>query len=187
MKINSTEFYTTPQGVVMYHQPNSPIKELHQTDRIIVTEMLDIIRERYPKAFEKLCEIYTINSCNRIFYEFNIVCRFIKCNFGEYDSLSSDIDSSGHFNFEEVHCPLRGECKYEGSICRPELNTSLTEREIEVLASISEGLDSYQISEELNIAPTTVNRHRENIKVKLGLKNISQLVKYYIENLKSKK
>lgn len=187
MEIESTEFYTTPQGIVMYHQPNSPIKELHQNDRKIITELLDIIRERYPKAFEKLCEIYTVNSCNRIYYEFNIICRFIKCNFGEYDSLSKDIDSSGNFNFEEVHCPLRGECKYEGLICRPELNTSLTDREIEVLSAISDGLDSYHIAEELNIAPTTVNRHRENIKAKLHIKNTAQLVKYYIQNLKSKK
>nr|WP_297653814.1 LuxR family transcriptional regulator [uncultured Prevotella sp.] len=130
--MESIEFYNTPEGVVMYKPLNGPVQELTIDSRKIVTEMMSLIRTRYPEAFKALSELYSSNELNRYLYEFNIVSRFCRCNLGEYDALSPDIDSDGFFHFEEVGCPLRGECRYEGGVCKPKLNTQLSERELEI-------------------------------------------------------
>ena len=119
---------------------------------------------------------------NISFYEYKIAHRFIRCNFGAYDQFSYDIDARGKFTFEEVSCPLRGECIYEGIICKPCIDTKLSSRELEVLKLISEGFQTNEIAESLFLAPTTVNKHRENIKAKLNLNTIAQLVAYYKDN-----
>ena len=56
----------------------------------------------------------------------------------------------------------------------------LTERELEVLRLIVDGLTSREIGESLVISPNTVERHRQNIMSKLGLHNRAELVRYAI-------
>lgn len=57
----------------------------------------------------------------------------------------------------------------------------LTPRELEVTKLIAEGLTSDQIAATLMIAPSTVNRHRDNILEKLGLRNRVELTRYAIK------
>ena len=56
----------------------------------------------------------------------------------------------------------------------------LTPREVEVLKLVAEGWSSRQIAEELVISPRTVERHRENIMEKLGLRDRLELARYAI-------
>jgi DNA-binding CsgD family transcriptional regulator len=56
----------------------------------------------------------------------------------------------------------------------------LTTREREVLKLIAEGKSSKETAELLFISVRTVEHHRENIKRKLGLKKLSDLVRYAI-------
>ena len=184
MKLNGVEFYTTPDGDVMYKQPGEPVKMLEQCDRDVITGVLSHIQDLWPIAFERLAKTYSVNELNRVFYEFNMVTRFLACNCGEYDGTYPDIDADGKWNLELVRCPLRGRCKDEGVICKPELRTSLTERETEILELISRGKQATEIAYMLNISPFTVNRHRENIKVRLKLRTIGEMVSYYHQNMK---
>lgn len=186
MRLELIEFYKTPDGDVMFKQHGQPVMQLFPGNREMIQELLEVIRTRYPQAFAALAELYTRSEPNREQYEFNIVSRFIRCNFGEYNLNTPDIDIDGFFRFEEVGCPLRGECRYEGCICKPKLDTKLTTRELEVLEHIARGEQAQEISDALYISPTTVNRHRENIKAKLGLRTIAQLVGYYFNNIKEK-
>lgn len=57
---------------------------------------------------------------------------------------------------------------------------SLTERELEVLRLIVDGQTSREIADSLVISPNTVERHRQNIMSKLGLRNRAELVRYAI-------
>lgn len=182
--LTNIEFYNTPDGAVMYKELGKPVKMLTEQDRPVIEELLAVLRQRYPIAFTRLAELYSRYERNRLHFEYKMVHRFIRCNFGEYDQFKYDIDRSGAFCFEEVRCPLRGECEHEGVICKPELNTTLTDREVEVLSLIAEGMEALSIANELHISVATVNRHRENIKGKLGLKNVKELVNYYLTNLK---
>lgn len=56
----------------------------------------------------------------------------------------------------------------------------LTPRELEVTKLIAEGLTSDEIAAVLVIAKNTVNRHRDNILEKLGMRNRVELTRYAI-------
>ena len=57
----------------------------------------------------------------------------------------------------------------------------LTPRELEVTKLIAEGLTSDEIADTLVIATSTVNRHRDNILEKLGMRNRVELTRYAIK------
>jgi DNA-binding NarL/FixJ family response regulator len=57
----------------------------------------------------------------------------------------------------------------------------LTNREIEILRLIAEGLTSKQIADKLFLSVTTVNSHRTNIMKKLNIHETVGLVKYAIQ------
>jgi DNA-binding NarL/FixJ family response regulator len=59
---------------------------------------------------------------------------------------------------------------------RRESQTIVTEREIEVLKLIAEGLTNAEIAEKLFLSPLTVDRHRKNIIIKLNAKNTASLI-----------
>jgi DNA-binding NarL/FixJ family response regulator len=62
---------------------------------------------------------------------------------------------------------------------RPE--ESLTNREKQILQLLAEGQNNKQIADLLYISPYTVRRHRENIKRKLNLNSLVELVKFAID------
>ncbi|MCX7838373.1 MAG: response regulator transcription factor [Anaerolineae bacterium] len=57
----------------------------------------------------------------------------------------------------------------------------LTEREIQVLRLVAEGLNSREIAERLNISVKTVDTHRANIMEKLDVHNTAELIKVAIQ------
>jgi len=57
----------------------------------------------------------------------------------------------------------------------------LTEREVEVLAALSEGLDNKEIGRRLFISPRTVDTHRTNLMRKLDTHNVAGLVRLAIK------
>lgn len=58
---------------------------------------------------------------------------------------------------------------------------ALTEREIQVLRLVAEGLNSREIAERLNISAKTVDTHRANIMEKLGVHNTAELIRVAIQ------
>ena len=60
---------------------------------------------------------------------------------------------------------------------QPEISTTLTPREQEVLVLIAQGLSNGEIADKLVISAKTVDRHRENIMGKLNLHSRIDLVK----------
>lgn len=182
MLLRNIEFYNTPSGEVVISEPHKPIRVLEESDTELINELLDVIRDRFPLAYKRLSENYTRSEKNISHYNYRMVKRFIRCNMGEYDQNHMDIDHNGTFHFEEVRCPLRGECRDECVICKPEMNTSLTAREMDVFRLIVENYQMDGIADELNISIATVNRHRENIKAKLGLRSVKEMITYWFNN-----
>lgn len=58
----------------------------------------------------------------------------------------------------------------------------LTEREVDVLKTVAEGLTAKEAAKLLNISETTVNTHRRNIMGKLELPSATHLVRYAIKH-----
>lgn len=147
----------------------------------VIGEVLSIIRDRYPEAYKALQERYKDSAPNRLYFRYVIVKRFIKCNFGNLDSTSFDIDGD-KVNFERVVCPLRMECKYDGVICSPLFKTSLTSQELRIGRLWYEGLSKDEIAGLLFLSPETVNSHIRNIYRKLGIHEKAEFVRYAASN-----
>lgn len=176
--MNGTEFFVSPSGNVMMDIPGEEgAKELSQTDYEFVNEMYDTIRSFYPSAFSCLEKIYKASVKNEPYYKFLIVRRFIKCNFGLYDK-QRDIDEFGNFHFEFVHCPLRGECQYENTVCSPQFNSSLSEREMEVMQMYSSGVTVEDISGRLFLSAYTVKNHIRNSFRKVRVHSLAEFINY---------
>jgi len=60
---------------------------------------------------------------------------------------------------------------------------SLTPREIEVLKLVAGGYTNQEIADQLVISIKTVQAHRANVMEKLGLHNITHLVRFAVEAL----
>jgi len=58
---------------------------------------------------------------------------------------------------------------------------SLSDREIEVIKLISDGLTNKQIADQIFLSTHTVNTHRKNIMHKLGIKNTAGIVIYAVK------
>lgn len=170
------EFYNCPDGSVNIKPFGQPMFVYDESCKKITQEMIVLIRDLYPAAFTALAELYSKSERNKDFFEFRIVHRFIRCNFGEYDALTYDINSVGEFNMEDVRCPLRGECLFEGLICRSPMNTELSPRESEVAHLLAKGYSRQEVADELEISIYTVTRHITNIKARLHLKNTNQII-----------
>lgn len=99
------EFFTSPDGFLYYKRPGEDSRRLTKFNVDIVDPLHDIIKERFPECYAALAKLYRRNT-------FKIVERFVRCNFGEHDLLTQDIDND-ILHFEEVRCPLRGMCEYE--------------------------------------------------------------------------
>ncbi len=65
---------------------------------------------------------------------------------------------------------------------KSEFNTSLTERELEIIRLIAEELTTAEIADKLCISPRTVDTHRKNILEKTNSKTIVGLMKFIFEN-----
>ena len=61
-------------------------------------------------------------------------------------------------------------------------NTLFTQREMDVLTEMTNGLSSKEIANKLCIGESTVITHRKNMLKKTGLKKSVELVKYAIDN-----
>lgn len=174
--MKNIEFYTTPEGEVIIRPYGEPERNLEETETEFIKEFISVISEFYPQAYSALMEIYSASKLNRSYHDFLIVRRFIKCNFGAYDNII-DHDEHGNFKFEFVSCPLRGECKYDKIICSPAFNSKLSDRQMEVMKLIYDGLNDNEIADKLFISLNTVNNHRKNSFKKLGIHSIAEFMR----------
>lgn len=153
-KLTNIEFFSAPEGEVMIRDANGVIT--YKPELKELTAMLfAAIEADYPKAFKALSEIYHKSRANVNYFRFLVCRRFIRCNFGLLDRRL-DIDGVGRFHFEEIDCPMAGECKYYKVICRPEFNSQLSARQTEVMKLYMDGMDENEIGEVLSISPATV-------------------------------
>lgn len=148
----------------------------------LIKSVLYEIRECYPGAYKALMKEYQKSSLNVPYYQYLIVKRFCKCNFGKLDGTRFDIDMSGRFNFEKVECPLRGECRHEGVICSPKFNSKLSDAELRVMKLVYQGAGKDEVAEQLYISPNTVKNHIKSVYLKLGIHEKSEFIRYAESN-----
>ena len=162
-----------------HKQGTAAEKRLTRFCTAICLEVLDIIRNRFPGAWARLCLQYkpkNNSSAAKDVAAFSIVERFIRCNFGEHDLLTPDIEKD-ILHFEEVRCPLRGICPDERIICKPQSLFRLTPAEKEVAKLYLRGDTFDMIAKELGKSPSTVKQQLWKLKKKLGAKNCREIIR----------
>ncbi len=170
------EFYTF-EDELWYRLEDGTTEKLIESSTHVINDMIERIESFYPKAYSALCKEYDRCKANLRLYRFKIVQRFCKCNFGNIDNIA-DVDPSGRFNLESVPCPLRGECRYEGVICRPEFDSRLTNGELRVLKLWYDGYTCEEIAEKLYLSYHTVCNHIRRAMSRLGLHDKAEFFRY---------
>lgn len=150
--------------------------KLEPHHREFISCMIQRISESYPEADKAMRENYKASADSLYYYEFLIVRRFLKCNFGDYDNVL-DFDQET-FKFEFVSCPLRGECKFDQVICNPKFNSNLSTRELQVMKLFHSGMNENQIADKLYISINTVLNHKKAAFRKSGSHTMAEFITY---------
>lgn len=104
------------------------------------------------------------------------VDRFVRCNFGMRD-CTADLSGNG-LELEEVCCPIRGICRYQGVICMPKCTMLSTEQTRHVTMLIQgESVKSIACVTKKSIK--TVRNSISRLKKKLGIIHDVQLIKIF--------
>ncbi len=156
-------------------------EEVTEKSKGLIEEILDRIENFYPEAYKALCESYKKSNTNQSYFDFLRVRRFLKCNFGDLDTSDHD-DEDGVFNFEKIHCPLRGECKFEGIICMPKFNSKLSKAEKRVMKLYYENESIDRIADNLYLSGHTVKNHIKAAYAKLGVHTQAEFISYANRN-----
>lgn len=125
-----------------------------------------------PKAMEALAKANIVG-------ESAVRSQYVKCRFSALDN-EPDMINGKLQSPEYTGCSLRGSCPYEGRLCdllKAPYGT-LTQREVEVLRLVPEGLADKEIADQLGISPLTVAVFMRNIREKTGAKNKAELVRF---------
>lgn len=172
----SVEFYNF-ENEVYYKLSDGSTERLTEASTEVISLMLEKIEKFYPHAYLALCKEYERCKPNLTHFRYRIVLRFCKCNFGAIDNVP-DVDAYGRVTFESVPCPLRGECRAEGIICRPEFNHRISDAEMRVLRMLYNGYSREEIAEHLYLSLHTINNHIRNAYTRIGVKDTASFMKY---------
>lgn len=175
--MEAIEFRTSPDGIVYYKVEGQEEKKLTKFSRDVIVPMLGFIGSRFPASHARLAELYgDMPKKSKESREFAMVERFVRCNLGEHDLLTKDIEFD-IMNFEMVRCPLRGICQDENVICRPKGRASLSKAESEVARACSTGMRFDEIAQVLGKNPNTVKAQMLKIRRKLKLDSSRGIIK----------
>lgn len=174
--LTDTEFFAY-EGEVWYRLPDATVDKLRESDSDVLDDLIDHIETFYPKAYDALCSEYKGCALNRSYYRFRIVTRFIRCNFAPLDNIP-DFSNNSRCSFEFVPCPLRGECRHERVICRPEFDHKLSVAEMPVLRLWFNGLAIDDIAEQLCLSPHTIHNHIRHAYQRLNIHSKAEFVRY---------
>lgn len=94
------------------------------------------------------------------------------------------VNAGGKYLCSELSMRLLEKCSQNGTrhVVYPELIHDFSDREIEILALIAEGLTNIEISERIFISKRTVEGHRQALIDKTGSRNTAALIHYAMLN-----
>lgn len=109
--------------------------------------------------------------------------RYIRCRYGNLDG-NPDITVDGSTSDEYWDCGLRGNCKYEGTLCGKVKapGGDFTSRELQVIQLLSRDLPNKLIADDMGVSTITVNTHIQNINHKIGSHSKYGIVAYAARN-----
>lgn len=176
MEARQIEFFVSPQGMVYFYGKNQEIIRYDMEQPELIRLMAQMIQTVYPEAYEYLFNNFIKSEKNKLFHQFLITERFIRCNFGTNDTLNYDIDQ-GMMNLERVNCPLRKCCKEENIVCNPKVKSPFFPKETEVAKVFAKGYVASEVADILGKSLHTVTSQLRNMTRRLGLRSSREIIK----------
>lgn len=144
------------------------IKKSPRTKILIVTEMLP--KAELNKVLNSEITSFLLKDCDKseILEAINSTIKgekFICGKIVSFLTASSEIKPNNSF-IKSLGCD----------------GISVTDREIEIIRAIAEGLSNKLIADKLSLSTHTVNTHRKNIMSKLGVNNTAGVVMFAVKN-----
>ena len=139
-----------------------------KTKFLIITEWLS--KKESVEVLESGITSFLLKECDKIeiLEAINSTIKgekFICGKIVRFLSASSEIKSSNSF-IKSLSCD----------------GFQVTNREVDIIQGIAEGLPNKLIAVKLNLSTHTVNTHRKNIMAKLGVKNTAGIVMFAVKN-----
>ena len=143
-------------------------KKYSRTKFLVITEILS--KKEYSKILESGITSYLLKDCDKIeiLEAINSTIKGEKFVCGKIISLltsSPEINTSNSF-IKSLGCD----------------GFPVTEREIDIIREIAEGLSNKLIADKLKLSTHTVNTHRKNIMAKLSVNNTAGIVMFAVKN-----
>lgn len=176
MEARQIEFFVSPQGMVYFYGKNQEIIRYDMEQPELIRLMAQMIQTVYPEAYEYLFNNFIKSEKNKLFHQFLITERFIRCNFGTNDTLNYDINQ-GMMNLERVNCPLRKCCKEENIVCNPKVKSPFFPKETEVAKVFAKGYVASEVADILGKSLHTVTSQLRNMTRRLGLRSSREIIK----------
>ena len=153
---------------ISINELKSICKKYTKTKFLIITEWLS--KKESVEVLESGITSFLLKECDKIeiLEAINSTIkgeRFICGKIVRFLSASSEIKSSNSF-IKSLSCD----------------GFQVTNREVDIIRGIAEGLPNKLIAVKLNLSTHTVNTHRKNIMAKLGVKNTAGIVMFAVKN-----
>lgn len=153
---------------ISINELKSICKKYTKTKFLIITEWLS--KRESVEVLESGITSFLLKDCDKIeiLEAINSTIKgekFICGKIVRFLSASSEIKSSNSF-IKSLSCD----------------GFQVTNREIDIIQGIAEGLPNKLIAVKLNLSTHTVNTHRKNIMAKLGVKNTAGIVMFAVKN-----
>ncbi len=143
-------------------------KKFSKTKFLLITEILS--KSELTKILKTNITSYLLKDCDKaeILEAINSTIKnekFICGKIAGYLTAAEEINTTNTF-IKSLNCDGIG----------------VTEREIDVIRGIAEGLSNKLIADKLSLSTHTVNTHRKNIMSKLGVCNTAGIVMFAVKN-----
>ncbi len=153
---------------ISINELKSICKKYTKTKFLIITEWLS--KKESVEVLESGITSFLLKECDKIeiLEAINSTIKgekFICGKIVRFLSASSEIKSSNSF-IKSLSCD----------------GFQVTNREVDIIRGIAEGLPNKLIAVKLNLSTHTVNTHRKNIMAKLGVKNTAGIVMFAVKN-----
>lgn len=168
------EFSSSSDGRVLV-QMDGKFFLLEKSHHELLAMLGALIERQYPEAWNALKLNYKASKYDKWLSLYRMVSRFILCNMGKMDGLSYDVDGEV-LHLEDISCPIRQECQFNGIVCHPKL-LSLTKREAEIVRLRVKGETYKEISDKLHIDCSTVKNTVQNATKRTKLYSAKDLLK----------
>ncbi|MGB0888452.1 MAG: response regulator [Vicingaceae bacterium] len=141
------------------------------------------VQQRFSEVKIAILTMHQEKALIQKFIEFGVKGYFLKTI--QKDELVHAIKSiakGGEYFPSDVTKALLQKQKITPNVTQSPLISELTEREIEIIRAVSQGLSNKEIAEKLFISPRTADTHRTNIMRKLDLHNVAEMVRFAFQN-----